>query len=540
MSFKSIKENVIRAKEETALKISRLNWIQKAVSILSSMVIILAFTVIVYVAKVPVIHESSDLGNTTTFIINDETEHIFSIGIGWNLYTYDFKPRNLEQFEAFHDLLEWTGADIVRQSVQASDWLPTPDRYDDFNTGMMNVHFAHWDQMEKRKIPFILANWKLGVQWLAELNEGTNEIPWDNDWFNSAPKDPEKFADVYAKLLYHLVNEKKYEYFQYFSIWNEPEGPWSYNSIERPYPDGFLEMYPVFDKKLKEYGIRDSIKLFGPDVNPRHISAEKIKTHADNLIDVISSHDYYYFSDFNPARMKGDKLSKGILFYENMINEFKTSYGKDVPIVLGEYGNFGGGPGTVPDEPNIIYIGAVSLAETVIRLINVGVDGFLQWQFGMPQDGHYNTNALRMTDEHLFVPLAPVYYPHAILSRYVKAGSEVLEIQRISGPDESVVPNVYATALRLPDGNITVLMVNNAIIQKEITLDLSALNIEDINTVNHLYVSGPSAENGINISEIRHLKDGILKTTVKPRSINAFTTSEPGDLELPERVAFKR
>ncbi len=489
-------------------------------------------------------------GVSSLFKINNEVISNLSYGIGWNYYPHQVNPTG-KDFETYMDLFEWTDPDYVRMATSMGFWNPQKNDYKKLNDNRLSGLMKFTDQFEKRKIPYMIANWKNGIPWLAEFNKGNDKVAEKNDWFTSGPADAEAFADVYANLLSYFIKEKNYKYLKGFSLWNEPEwGKPTYYSEKYKWPDGFLSMYPVFDKKFKEYGIRDQIEIVGVDgsgfLNKRHlkpeqmITADKFATLTQKVPDVVSIHDYEYYSDYNPINAVGNTITQGVNDIQKLKKDLKSAYGKDVPIIIGEYGNFGKGSANKDMTPSEQYAGSLSIAELVIRYTNAGVNGFCEWAFTSQQDD-YVTNPIISDDEYLFRVNPPVYYMNAILSRYVKAKSDVYNTVLLKDADDATgVHHVYAAFMKLPDGNYTLNAVNSSPQDKTVSFDVSEIEGLDSKALNHLFIVGPYAEDGILRGFKPKIENGVLTVELKGRSVNSITTCEPGDLSLPAKSAVKR
>lgn len=472
-------------------------------------------------SKEPLIRAS--IGNTILGCLD--------IGIGWNDATvldgrWYKNSFSVEEWNSYFGLMEWSGCHWLRHAVTITDWEPQNDNTDPhsidwsrltFDAENMKRHYTFFDQAENRGIKMLVTNWRLGAKWMTAQND---------NWILAHPDSNEEFAEAVAALIYHLKKVKKYQCIWALSLWNEPNGDWAYTGPKSKYPDTFWPLYVAVDNHLRELGVRDEILLLGPDTStggkPGHIL--EMLAQYGSILDIICDHDYSAF--------RGERMDQSISAYSNLIKDLKKLPGKQLPFVIGEFGNYGAGSKAVDDDSKV-YDGALSTTVYLIQMLNNGASGLARWEFHIYGDTWRNFGALTQTDpEYLFKPYGPVFYIHAITAKYVKPGWKVREISF-----DKKMEGIYATALASPDNDLTVLMLNDT--EKPLQISIKyPVNLRN-KILHHMSVSGPMPS-GIELHEnIINDGDGII-IDISPKSVATLTTLPAGDLNQPQRLALRK
>ncbi len=469
---------------------------------------------------------------TTQITVMDNIIGSLDIGIGWNDASVqeDRWPKHKfsdEDWDRYFELMAWSGCHWLRHAVTISDWEPVNDNNDPFNTDWngfsfnsvrMQRHYIFLEHAEKHNIKILLANWRLGARWMTTENE---------NWTSAHPDNEEEYAESLAALVYHLKRVKKYQSVWALSLWNEPNGNWgSYTGNKAHYPDSFWPLYKVVLNHLDRLGVQNELLMLGPDTStggkPEHIS-EMLKTYGP-ILDIIADHDY--------SAYRGEKMDKSVAAYRQLIFDIEKVLGKKLPFVIGEFGNYGAGAQAVEND-SLVYDGALSTTAYLIRMLNNGVNGLARWEFHIYGDAHRNFGALTNSDpNYLFKPYGPVFYPHAIMARYVKPGWKVRQLQ-----NEPKVDGLYATALTSPENDITILLLNDGVDPLSLDLKLKASSHHSV--LHHLTVTGPTPDRIVQHSDVLTKIAGV-RVTLPPRSITALTSVAVGDLTLPGKLSLKR
>ena len=481
-------------------------------------------------------------------VLKDVVGHL-DIGIGWNSsgcldsrwpeylvlgnegagrwLKRKFSP---EDWDKYFGLMAWSGCHWLRHSILISDWAPlrnhsfkTNRNMFDFASKRMQRHYTVLDQADKHGIKVLLTNWNLGTGSLRLTNKRTTQ---EDGRLKEHPENEDAFAESLAMMVYHLKREKKYQCVWALSLWNEPNGEWAYTGPKANYPDSFWPLYKLVDKHLRRLGVRDEILLFGPDTStgghPHHI-AKMLEKHGP-ILDIIGDHDYSAF--------RGKAMVRSLAAYDRLMRDIDKLYGRRVPFVISEFGNYGMGPGAVDDDKQV-YNGALSTIAYLIRMINRGTAGLARWEFLIYGANWRNFGALTSMDQdYVFRPYGPIFYPHAITARYIKPGWYVCKVRVEADGDFLSI-----TALTSPQGDITILLLNDDENPISLRLRLDLQSLPD--RFHHLLVTGPIPEGIQQEKDLVH-DNGELKITIPPKSIAALTSLPPGNLNQPEKLALER
>jgi hypothetical protein len=485
----------------------------------------------------------------------DEQVGELSLGLGWN-WEYiggEFPDWSDTEWRAYHELLKWTGTRLVRYGLACDQWEPENDDADPnhfawdrftFDSDVMRKHYRNLDFCERNDIDVMLCNWHAGNgrSWLAETVHDPSLHDTDRQTTTDAPYSPAEFVETICALIHELKSVRHYRCVKYLSLWNEPNGRWAYNSPNARYPETFWDYYPLLDAKLKAMGLRDQIKIVAPDSSVQYNELphilEQIKR-IGPIPDVICDHDYQGYFDWRQGPRRG-RLSEGITAWRALKDGLREEYGHDVPFLVGEFGNYGGGSGEVKGDEEI-YLGSLSTSELVLRGAQAGVNGFLRWEYKPYAGGWRNFGALTSeVRDKVFIPYRPVYYPHALLCRWVPRGVAVRRTVVEGSEDAQGYERVWATGFAFGQGDMTLVMINDSDTQVEAAIRGMAGKPD---ALRFLYYDASLPET-IQVGDRPVMRDGALGVALRPRSISCLTTLARGtsaaDLGQPMRVAPRR
>ncbi|MEW6357661.1 MAG: sugar-binding protein [Planctomycetota bacterium] len=492
--------------------------------------------------------------NEVAVEIADKPVGNLSLGIGWNwrYLSNDFPDWSKEEWDAFLGMLAWTRPHWVRYGLHLRDWEPKNDDNDSkhfawenfsFDSDAMKMHYRMLDFCEAQGIAVLICNWKAG-EWLAETAHSKDLKDTDDKPDTDAPYDPNEFIESIAALVHQLKVVKKYQCVKQISLWNEPNGKWSYNSPNANYPDAFWAMYPPLDAKLKDMDLRDQIQILGPDSSMGKYSELEtilpLLDKAGDVIDVVCDHDYKGFMDCEKGK-KGVPLSEGIAAYAKFTEALRARK-RPLPFGVAEFGNYGNSAGPV-DTDEEVFAGSISTAELVTRGAAAGVNGFLRWEFRVYDNSWRNFGALTsVSKDRLFTPYPPVYFPHALLSRHIERGSDVLDVKTAGGKDENGVPRVHASAFKWGLNKFSIVLINDGLKPKVVHVSAMPLAFMRFQ-LSHLSYDRSLPETILRNANVP-VHQGSFDVGLKPRSINVITTIEDGiepqDFMAPVRLSPPR
>lgn len=408
-----------------------------------------------------------------------------ALGLGWNLQFRDgrFPDWSDGSWRAFLDLLEWTRPAWIRYGVNLGQWETKNDDADPthpnwegfaFRSKAMQHHYRVLDLCERQGIDVLWANWCIGdratgVHWLAESTHDPAITDPDGDPYTDAPYDPEELAESLAACLHHLKSVRNYTCVKQVSLWNEPDQGWSFSSPSAGYPKPFWTYYDALAKHLARLGLRDAIRIVGPETSTGSYDALPALAGKpapySSEVDILAHHDYLGFADYHRID-RGAPIARAAKAYA----ELRAILPK--PMAVTEFGNMGNGSEDVTGD-DAVWAGSLSCARLVLEGLNAGVAGFLRWEFKPYGVSWQNFGALTtLSQRALFEPYRPVFFPHALLCRTATKGADVLETQIKGGLDENAVGRVTCVALYHRDTGLALILVNDGFQPKRIALTL--------------------------------------------------------------------
>jgi len=459
-----------------------------------------------------------------------------SLGLGWNLQFRDgrFPDWSDGAWSAFLDLLAWTRPAWLRYGVNLGQWETKNDDADPshpnwegfaFRSKAMLNHYRVLDLCEKQGIDVLWANWCIGdratgVHWLAETTRKPALGDGDSDPYNDAPYDPEEFAESLAACLHHLKAVRNYTCVKQVSLWNEPDQGWAFSSPSAKYPKPFWTYYDVLARHLGRLGLRDAVKIVGPETStgsyetlgalpgrPAPYSKE---------VDILAHHDYLGYADYHRVD-RGAPTARAAKAYAELT-------GRARPIAVTEFGNCGNGSEEVTGD-QAVWAGSLSCCRLVVEGLNMGVAGFLRWEFKPYGVSWQNFGALTtLSQRYTYEPYRPVFFPHALLCRAATKGADVLQTTVTGGLDENGVPRVVCAALHHREGGTALLLVNDGFQPKKVTLAFDAKFPGGIPLrLGHLSYDATLPETFFKHDDLA-VADGKATLTLNPRSLHTLST----------------
>lgn len=459
-----------------------------------------------------------------------------SLGLGWNVQFRDgrFPDWSDGAWSAFLELLAWTRPAWLRYGVNLGQWEPKNDDGDPshinwagfaFRSKAMLHHYRVLDLCERRGIDVLWANWCIGdratgANWLAESIRNPAKGDTDADPFNDAPYDPEELAESLTACLHHLKAVRNYTCVKQVSLWNEPDQSWSYNSPSAVYPKAFWGYYDVLARHLRRLGLRDAVKIVGPETSTGSYDTLPALGGKPALysreVDILAHHDYLGYADYHRID-RGTPSARAAKAYAELAAHRR-------PIAVTEFGNTGKGSEDVAGD-DAVYAGSLSCCRVVLDGLNAGVAGFLRWEFKPYGVSWQNFGALTSLSQRCtYEPYRPVFFPHALLCHVAPRGAEVLQSVVRGGLDENGIPRVVCAVLRHPEAGLSVLLVNDGFQRKNVTLRFGPkLFVGKGLRFGHLSYDASLPESFLKHPDLA-VEDGTMKLTASPRSIHGLST----------------
>ena len=408
-------------------------------------------------------------------------------------------------WEDYFEVMDFTGMSYVRLNVSFTMWEPINDNDDPFNTdfdkgfifsphfseredavgtvntGFPNLNYAYLeafyrllDHFEEKGMYVILANWDNGSEALGFCPPGTNwmatkdadgkPLGRSND-LNVA--DLDEYAETFAAIMYHLIEEKGYTCVKGFSFYNEPENLKDGQNV-------LCKVYNKFGEHLTRLGIREKtmIQAFDGAIlwmacdngNPNRIT-DMSKVCGDNM-DIFSLHMYLATVE-SGAKVAGTDVRGTVSTYTIPEVQKILKQAGDKPLVIGELGTFAFNDKNAEGSKKN-YMTRILAAESAIELFNAGVKGYGLWVYNCYLHSYYTMLDYDKNDPNHIVPDDVNYYPSALTMRYLPGGTNIVETE-VTGCEDSY-KHVWACAGIRPDGGKSILLVNDGEEPTEISI----------------------------------------------------------------------
>jgi len=297
------------------------------------------------------------------------------------------------------------------------------------------------------------------------------ELRKTNQWVFMAAKDNEAFAHQYvAPLLKHVLVERNLRAIRLYNAYNEPlqYGPFTTpNNV----PDAFLHyvgMYRAIQAALKGGGLYpDRIRLAGVEaIHPMAFPVLDFTARGvdiDPYIDVYTIHYYFHRFDWMaPVPFLPYSLEESIDRETPKLVQYCKRRGKT--LLAAEIGWYPNDGDPMPSDPlgQSRDHAAITVAETMVRGMNVGLSGFGIWSLinsGL-FDGAWQVVWIHDGKLHKAEHLYPMF---RLFSRYARPGSEVYPLS----PETREWPwqYVHGTALRTPEGKVALYLINDHLVE---------------------------------------------------------------------------
>lgn len=404
-----------------------------------------------------------------------------SPGIGWNWETVMPKHFTPEEAAAWDDLfarMASDGTDWIRVGVDSACYVPLnfepgKDSGQAFDYQVDNRLTRQlcrlFEQCDKLGIPVLLCNWgtTFGYEGIADswwyAVGGDTSNPAVQDW--RLPYSDERFVEGYCALIKYLKIDKGFDCIKYVSIWNEPDWPWVMSGNYKR----FFSVYDLLDAKLKALGLRDKVRILGPETVAGPGSAVE---ESHNVVAMGKQVDMFALHQYFPGLPSPTDLAaqapnqRGADDFAEAIRILKKAGRADTPVLLTELGAFGT---DVAADARAQFMCTLGICDYIIRCAKTGVGGFLRWQYSDFGDTQYH--AFRLKDGKVSVNNA-IYPAYAMFTRWTAPDSKVLATRVTGGKDGLGIGRVEAAAVKAPSGFMSILAVNSGKSAKKVKIDL--------------------------------------------------------------------
>jgi hypothetical protein len=402
-------------------------------------------------------------------------------------------------------LARWLGLNWIRVEFSQLMYEPRRGVYDWKNDEMQTL-YRILDYCQQNGVDVFLQQMWTEVDW--------NAFPGVHPLI-SAPRSLEDHANGLASLVAHLVCEKNYSCIKYLCITNEPPGgTWGYWWSSGSYPCvPVAAAFKAVDEALQHKGL--TIPISGPDWTDLP-PFDAAKLDFDPYLGAYDIHSY-----------QGVQAKE-----QQVLAEWASwAHAHNKPFFLSEMGNMKLGWQDANPGPRT-FAAALSNAETILRGIRAGVDGFNRWSFVNRGDLDGQWQLVRTWDiakKRYYEKVTPepvAYYGYGIVTRFLSKYSGRL-------PD-SIVPSagfanetVLSVTLKSPGGNLTTYLLNLGEEPAPVSIRYEGLPkpvaMEEYQALEQA-VSAP----GYRMDPIKHWKlepaTPVIDETLPPRSVTVVTT----------------
>lgn len=402
-------------------------------------------------------------------------------------------------------LARWLGLNWIR--VEFSQLMYEPRRgVFDWDNEEMQTLCRILDYCQQNDIDVFLQQMWTEVDW--------NAFPGVHPLI-SAPRSLDDHAEGLVSLVGHLVREKNYSCIKYVCITNEPPGgTWGYWWSSGSYPcvpvaGAFKAVREAFQRK----GL--AIPVSGPDwTDLPPFDATKLEF--DPYLGAYDIHSY-----------QGVEAEE-----QHVLAEWASwahEHGK--PFFLSEMGNMRLGWQDANPGPRT-FAAALSNAETIVRGIRAGVDGFNRWSLVNRGDLDGQWQLVRTWDiakKRYYDEVTPepvAYYGYGIVTRFLSKYSGRLR--------DSIVPSagsadetLLSVTLKSPGGNLTTYLLNLGEKPAPVSVRYEGLSTPAAMDEYQAVEQAVSAQ-GYRMDPVRYWKVDpaapVIDETLPPHSITVLTT----------------
>ncbi len=263
------------------------------------------------------------------------------------------------------------------------------------------------------------------------------------------PGDP-RYAQGIARYVQELIDQRGYTCIKYLVAVNEPDTkiPNLFSLQE------YVTLYRNLDRALRENGMRDKIKLVGPDVSYNDKVFVALVKELKDVIDVYDFHSYA--AEAETSNRGVEEIEETTWYKLNWRRAQVLELDPDAntkPMLVTEFG-----PGFAPADA---FEYAMHMADFGTTVLNTPTNGASAW---IMQDVYYFENP-RIFGSGMWHfadkgwALKPWAHAYALLIRFAPRGSIQAPVN--SSPPKLPEPNPYrAGAVRRGDGGWSIFLVN--------------------------------------------------------------------------------
>ena len=369
-------------------------------------------------------------------------------------------PDDDARWERIFHHIKWVGLDWTRLEVCQKMYNPEEGVFS-WNNHEMNILYRYLDFFQANNIDVLLQQMWSNVKWMAYPKHRNSTM----GILRGAPYDKEKFAESFAALMEHLTKVKGYTCIKWVNFSNEPGESWSWWQSENDV-DVAEDITPAFEIVRKALDRKNiSVPLLGPDWSYYYgLTADSFT--AGDFVGGYDIHSYGATFDWYNSGKARSKTSISAITPQ-LVEWVEKARKENKPMLLTEYGTMAYGTGG--SSSKVASVDAVLKdAQLVIRLANMGFNGFNKWSFinRGDLDGQWQVIDTWDIEKRKLLPADQIkphennYATFALLSRFLPRNSSVLQTD-VSGGNDEEYQRVYVATIKTPSGGYTLLITND-------------------------------------------------------------------------------
>jgi hypothetical protein len=334
---------------------------------------------------------------------------------------------------------------IVRMMFQLSWCQRDPDlKQWDWDNPQVKSALRYLDFCQAADIHVILTDWG----WSAGASPGR---------LYETPDDP-RFAAGIAAYLRELMDRRKYACIKYLVVGNEPD-----NELAKWHSHAaYVAMYRNVDRALRREGLRERVKLTGPDMAGQW---EFMRKSIDAMQDVLDAYDFHRYASWEETANRGlpgtwESLWSHLDLWRGEVLR-RDPAGARKPLLVTEMGSAGGSTDEQPKIDTFDY--GLHMADYGTTLLTTRIQGGIAWTahdiYYFDGNQFMRWGMWRYRDQQW--SLRPWAQAYGLLIRHAPRGSTLAPVSG-TPPKAPALSPCRAAALVRPGGGWNIFLVNRA------------------------------------------------------------------------------
>ena len=379
-------------------------------------------------------------------------------------------PRHEKLWQSIEQQAEWLGLKFIRAEMDWRQWQPKPGHFT-WDSPEMKILDRILTWADRHDTDVMLQCMWLNVEWLA-FPEYCGDPALTHA---SAPADLDAYANSWVTLLQELITKRGHTCIRWINLVNEPNFYWWLIPPDTGARQDRGKQAAYLAEAMNK--VRTAItaanlpvKLMGPDFTDLPVFENISNEPWFAVVDDVDFHSYCSCFDWEDPKQQpaswayrmGERLEQTLVKYRAET----TAAGKG--LYLTEFGTQTYGYAADDPAPGS-FKASLKDTELLIRALNLGIDGCNHWSFTNRGDADGQWQFIDTWDRQWknwlaeAVPHAGSYQVLGIATRHLPQRAKVLETTVIGGRADDC-QRVWAAAARSPkDGNLTLLIVNDAV-----------------------------------------------------------------------------